>query len=85
MSFSPVGVCQVHADDIAGGFDALFLLVIDTPAVLEHVQDVWETWTEMSVCPLLARQSDGGLIRVDVATVAGLQQGISAWCEKARV
>jgi phosphomevalonate kinase len=74
----------VEADDIAGGFDALFLLIIDTPQVLDSVQDLWEGWTEMSVCPLSARQSDGGLVKVDLEQVKGLKEGIAVWCGKAK-
>lgn len=73
----------VKADHTAGGFDALFLLVIDTAQVLDAVQDLWEGWTEMSVCPLSARQSDGGLVKVDLGQVRGLREGIASWCEKA--
>lgn len=58
--------------------------MIDTPEVLEAVQDLWEGWTEMSVCPLLARQSDGGLVQVDVAQVKGLREGIDAWVKKSQ-
>ncbi|EJT51109.1 hypothetical protein A1Q1_07704 [Trichosporon asahii var. asahii CBS 2479] len=47
----------------AGGYDAIWLLAIDDPSSLEGVERVWEGWTEMSVCPLSARQSDGGLQR----------------------
>lgn len=50
-------------DGTAGGYDAIFLLAIDAPDVISVIEDLWESWTEMSVCPLSARQSDGGLWR----------------------
>ncbi|KAL7420108.1 phosphomevalonate kinase [Cryptotrichosporon argae] len=61
----------------AGGYDALFLLVIDAPAVEAAVESVWAGWTEMSVCPLSARQSDGGLQRETVEHVRGLQKALA--------
>ena len=56
----------------AGGYDALFILIIDEPHVIDAVENVWSTWTEMSVCPLSARQSDGGLRREVTDQVPGL-------------
>lgn len=58
----------------AGGFDAIFLLVIDEPVVVRGVEKIWEGWTEMSVCPLLARQSDGGLRSERLEGVEGLRE-----------
>jgi len=60
----------------AGGFDAIFLLVIDSAEVVKGVEDVWRGWKEMSVCPLLARQSDGGLRRERLEGVLGLRAAI---------
>ena len=60
----------------AGGFDAVFFLVIDTPVVVQGVEEIWLEWKEMSVCPLLARQSDGGLRREEFGEVAGLSQAL---------
>lgn len=74
-----LAIDRTLADSIAGGFDALYLLIIDQPQVLADVEDLWENWAEMSVCPLMARQSDGGLISVKSGEVRGLKQGIEGW------
>ncbi|WVQ86287.1 phosphomevalonate kinase [Cryptococcus sp. DSM 104549] len=64
----------------AGGYDALFLLIIDSPPTLTAIDTLWSTWTELSVCPLSSRQSDGGL-RVEVL---GEVEGLGKALEKAR-
>ncbi|EIW69267.1 hypothetical protein TREMEDRAFT_43897 [Tremella mesenterica DSM 1558] len=61
----------------AGGYDAIVLLVLDHPEVIGRVEDIWEGWTEMSVCPLSARQSDGGLRVEDADQVPGLKQALA--------
>ncbi|WWC72827.1 phosphomevalonate kinase [Kwoniella pini CBS 10737] len=61
----------------AGGYDALFLLIVDSPSVVARVDDLWSNWQEMSVCPLLAKQSDGGLRVEDVNAVKGLEQALT--------
>ncbi|WWC92561.1 phosphomevalonate kinase [Kwoniella dendrophila CBS 6074] len=60
----------------AGGYDALFLLIIDSPSVLSKVDNLWLEWKEMSVCPLLAKQSDGGLRVEDLKSVPGLKEAL---------
>ena len=60
----------------AGGYDATFLLVVDRPEVVQAVEDVWAKWEEMSVCPLMARQSDGGLRTEELERVEGLQDAM---------
>ncbi|ORX40912.1 ribosomal protein S5 domain 2-type protein [Kockovaella imperatae] len=60
----------------AGGFDAIFLLLIDSTSVIEAVEHVWSTYKEMSVCPLSARQSDGGL-KVESLSIPGLYDAMS--------
>ncbi|ORY26808.1 hypothetical protein BCR39DRAFT_540302 [Naematelia encephala] len=60
----------------AGGYDAIFLLVIDQPGVIQAVEDIWASWTEMSVCPLLASQSDGGLRLESLEAVRGLKEAL---------
>ncbi|WRT70940.1 phosphomevalonate kinase [Kwoniella shivajii] len=60
----------------AGGYDALYLLVIDTPSVASRVDDLWSGWKEMSVCPLLARQSDEGLRIEKLDQVRGLKEAL---------
>ncbi|WVW80725.1 phosphomevalonate kinase [Kwoniella bestiolae CBS 10118] len=62
----------------AGGYDALFLLIIDTPSVTSRVDKLWSEWTEMSVCPLLARQSDGGLKVERLSDVKGLAEALGS-------
>jgi phosphomevalonate kinase len=54
---------KVSADSQAGGYDAVWVLALDAPEPVAAVEGVWADWTEMSVCPLAARQSDGGLQR----------------------
>ncbi|WWC98436.1 phosphomevalonate kinase [Kwoniella sp. B9012] len=61
----------------AGGYDALFLLIVDTPSVVSRVDDLWSGWKEMSVCPLLAKQSDGGLKVEELDAVKGLKEALS--------
>ncbi|KAI8618202.1 Phosphomevalonate kinase [Chytriomyces sp. MP71] len=56
----------------AGGFDAIFVLVIDTPGNAEAVEGVWAQWSESKVGPLLAGASDDGFKKVHVADVEGL-------------
>lgn len=65
----------------AGGYDAVYILAVDEASVVSGVEDVWSSWTEMSVCPLSARQSDGGLLRVNHASqVDGLEDALErAW------
>ncbi|WVQ63430.1 phosphomevalonate kinase [Kwoniella botswanensis] len=61
----------------AGGYDALFLLIVDTPSVVSRVDKLWSGWKEMSVCPLLAKQSDGGLKVEELDAVKGLKEALS--------
>ncbi|TXT13320.1 hypothetical protein VHUM_00687 [Vanrija humicola] len=60
----------------AGGYDAIWVLCVDDGAVINAVEDVWASWTEMSVSPLSARQSDGGLQVEDEAAVRGLADAL---------
>lgn len=61
----------------AGGYDAVWVLAVDAPGPVAAVEDVWNGWTEMSVCPLSARQSDGGLRTEQVDDVAGLAAALA--------
>ena len=56
----------------AGGYDALFVVALDQPETLTQLQDLWASWTELKVSPLLAMQSDGGLAVQEVDDVRGL-------------
>ncbi|KIY30736.1 phosphomevalonate kinase [Cryptococcus gattii E566] len=60
----------------AGGYDALYLLTIDYPTPLAGVDQLWADWTEMDVCPLSAKQSDGGIRQEEVAEVKGLENAL---------
>lgn len=60
----------------AGGYDAIWVLCVDDPAVITTVEDVWASWTEMSVSPLSARQSDGGLQAEEEGAVRGLTDAL---------
>lgn len=62
--------------DLAGGYDALYLLTIDHPTPLAGVDQLWADWTEMDVCPLSAKQSDGGIRQEEVAEVKGLEDAL---------
>lgn len=63
--------------DLAGGYDALYLLIIDHPTPLAGVDQLWADWTEMDVCPLSAKQSDGGIRQEEVAEVKGLEDALN--------
>ena len=58
----------------AGGYDAIWLLVVDQPGVVSAVEDLWEGYEEVKVCPLVARESEGGL-RVE-SGVRGLKEAM---------
>ncbi|EJU04392.1 phosphomevalonate kinase [Dacryopinax primogenitus] len=64
----------------AGGYDAIWLLVIDggeTQGALSTVEGVWQSWTEMSVSPLMAWESHEGGARVEkIENVPGLVEAI---------
>lgn len=63
----------------AGGFDAIWVLVIDLPSTrsptpAEQVESVWVGWKEMSVCPLSARAEKMGGLRIEKeGSVKGLE------------
>lgn len=61
---------------LAGGYDALYLLTVDHPTPLAGVDKLWADWTEMDVCPLSAKQSDGGTRQEEVAEVKGLKEAL---------
>jgi phosphomevalonate kinase len=62
----------------AGGYDALWVLVVDDPAAIASVEQVWLEWKEMSVCPLASRAEPSGGLRVveDLKEVDGLEGAI---------
>ncbi|KZT58878.1 Phosphomevalonate kinase [Calocera cornea HHB12733] len=61
----------------AGGYDAIWLLVIDNDGPVSSVEGVWQKWTEMSVSPLSASESHERGARVeDLAAVPGLGRAI---------
>ncbi|KAL7410718.1 phosphomevalonate kinase [Mrakia frigida] len=63
----------------AGGFDAIWVLVIDLPSTrsptpAEQVESVWVGWKDMSVCPLSARAEKMGGLRIEKeGSVKGLE------------
>jgi phosphomevalonate kinase len=67
----------------AGGYDAVWFLALDDATVTSAVEGVWSAWTEMSVCPLSARQSDGGLRRESRAA-PGLHAALERVWKEAR-
>ncbi|KZO95550.1 Phosphomevalonate kinase [Calocera viscosa TUFC12733] len=64
----------------AGGYDAIWLLVIERDATngpVTKVEGIWQAWTEMSVSPLSASESHERGARVeDIAAVPGLAQAV---------
>ncbi|KAJ2696045.1 phosphomevalonate kinase, partial [Coemansia spiralis] len=52
------GVCMAAVPG-AGGFDAIFCIVLN-PAAGDAVERLWSGWTDMSVGPLLAKQASSG-------------------------
>ena len=64
----------------AGGYDALYLLVLTPPArseeIITAVEELWRGWSDMSVQPLSsAARVEGPNLRADTLTA---QQGLSA-------
>ncbi|KND03269.1 phosphomevalonate kinase [Spizellomyces punctatus DAOM BR117] len=60
----------------AGGYDAIFCLVISETARHE-VRQLWSTWTEMAVGPLLTQHSSTGLVRIDrPGDIPGLEKAM---------
>ncbi|WVN86055.1 phosphomevalonate kinase [Cryptococcus depauperatus CBS 7841] len=65
----------------AGGYDALYLFVIDpplleSPSPIDRVDEIWSSWKEMDVCPLSSRQCDEGLRNEDVDKVQPLKEAL---------
>ena len=67
---------QPRTDILAGGYDAIVLLIVDDRRVISGVERVWKAWTEMSVKPLKAGNSDGGLRSETVDGVEGLKEAL---------
>jgi hypothetical protein len=68
---------------IAGGYDALWVLVLDPENAGEkpsdRVEQVWASWKKLDVSPLLAEESHTGGCRLeDVEKVPGLQATTAA-------
>ncbi|KAI9318394.1 ribosomal protein S5 domain 2-type protein [Dichotomocladium elegans] len=55
----------------AGGYDAIFCIVLSEQAKLS-VRQIWEEWKEMNVGPLLAQADDKGATAVALNAVPGL-------------
>ncbi len=94
MVFPEVNVCAIACIDLrdssvispfflAGGYDAIWVLVLDPPqsAVtkdderpLHHVENVWASWTKLDVSPLSASESfDKGFRLEKIDDVPGLR------------
>ncbi|KAL1917411.1 uncharacterized protein VTP21DRAFT_3804 [Calcarisporiella thermophila] len=59
----------------AGGYDAIFCVVIgEEPR--QAVEQVWRSWKEMRVCPLLAQESDSGIAEEKAEEIPGLLDAI---------
>lgn len=62
----------------AGGYDAIFCIAL-SDAARSGVENIWQDWTEMAVGPLLARESNGGLLGIDrIEDIPGLQMALQA-------
>jgi len=63
----------------AGGYDAIWLFVLETQSStdqspIDSLQELWSTWTELSVSPLTAVESRGGGVRLEqLDVVPGLE------------
>lgn len=58
---------------LAGGFDAIFCITLSDEASAQ-VEEVWRTWSEMSVGPLLASEDSNGARIEDIEKVNGLAE-----------
>ncbi|CAG8590821.1 11890_t:CDS:2 [Diversispora eburnea] len=61
----------------AGGFDAIFCIGIGNNFI-EKVEDLWSTWSEMSVGPLLANESSEGFKLEKLENIKGLAEMIQS-------
>lgn len=70
---------------VAGGYDAIYVLVVDTPdstpadgpSTAEQVRLLWSNWKALSVSPLQSRAEEGGLRYYDSVTqVRGLERSL---------
>lgn len=69
---------------LAGGYDAIWLLVLQpqdaalASSIVESVENLWQSWTELSVSPLLATESlEGGARKESIADVPGLKAALN--------
>ena len=82
-SLKPFSLSLAKSHSQAGGFDAIWVLVLD-PVVAEErdkpmhrVENVWATWTDGSVTPLSATESfDKGVRVEDIDRIPGLNDVI---------
>ena len=81
LFFNPFYLLHAHSlSFLAGGYDAIWLLVIESPseeeanaAIVSAVEKVWLGWKEMNVSPLAAVESrESGAREESVASVLGL-------------
>lgn len=72
---------------LAGGYDAIWLLIIDTKSQGEElamssevgrkVEELWSGWKEMNVSPLGASESRTGGARIEkIDSVEGLREAL---------
>ncbi|KAJ2768955.1 phosphomevalonate kinase [Coemansia nantahalensis] len=69
------GVCMAAVPG-AGGFDAIFCIVLG-PAAADAVERLWSSWSEMSVSPLLAKQASRGVCLHSIGCFPDLAQRLS--------
>ena len=56
---------------LAGGYDAIYCIVLSEKAK-DTVRNVWSSWKEMNVGPLLAQADNKGIAKTSVESVRGL-------------
>jgi phosphomevalonate kinase len=63
----------------AGGYDALWLLVVDAGDVINRIEGIWQRYTRMNVSPLMANESREKGVRVeDANAIEGLAETIAS-------
>jgi len=64
----------------AGGYDAIWLLIIDREETIREVEDVWSAMKGLRVTPLQAAESQkGGLHMEDIDEVPGIKDAWDRW------
>jgi hypothetical protein len=79
VDVSPLTLDCSSAWILAGGYDALWVLVVDVPGLslpspAQKIDLLWQSWDAMSLCPLNARAEPSGGLKIEtVEEIAGLE------------